>query len=248
MASSTSSHSSSNSEPGTSSKTGRPSSVRISTVCPRSARTAPEPSSTNSVVVTENNRAPPSSCAEEVRRMSGHRGHGLSASRSLGGSAMISSWCTDAAPWRCAVPRQSAPVSPPPMMTTCLPLASMGGGTSAPSWTRLEGLRYSRARCTPSSSRPGTGRSRGSVAPPASTTASKAACTSAAGRTVTSGAQAVPMPRSSPGSHAARRNRRAAAVGDPPTDVEHTKVTPSASIWASRRSSTAFSILNSGMP
>ena len=58
MASSTSSHSSSNSEPGTSSKTGRPSSVRISTVCPRRARTAPEPSSTNSVVVTENSRAP----------------------------------------------------------------------------------------------------------------------------------------------------------------------------------------------
>ncbi len=38
------------------------------------------------------------------------------------------------------------------------------------------------------------------------------------------------------------------AGGSPPTDVEHTKVTPSASIWASRRSRTAFSILNSGMP
>ena len=61
-----------------------------------------------------------------VRRMSGHSGHGLSASRSLGGSGMISSWCTDAAPWRCAVPRQSAPVSPPPMMTTRLPLAVIG--------------------------------------------------------------------------------------------------------------------------
>ena len=64
MASSTRSHSSSNSEPGTSSKTGRPSSVRISTVCPRRARTAPEPSSTNSVVVTENSRCPPSSWAD----------------------------------------------------------------------------------------------------------------------------------------------------------------------------------------
>ena len=74
-----------------------------------SARTAPEPSSTNSVVVTENSRAPPSSCAEEVRRMSGHSGHGLSASRSLGGSAMISSWWTEAAPWRCAVPEAVGP-------------------------------------------------------------------------------------------------------------------------------------------
>ncbi len=144
--------------------------------------------------------------------MSGHSGHGLSASRSLGGSAMISSWCTEAAPWRCAVPRQSAPVSPPPMMTTRLPLALMGDAASAPSCTRLEGFRYSRARWTPSSSRPGTGRSRGSVAPPASTTASKAARTSAAGRTVTSGAQAVPIPRSSPGS-TARRPRRARRAG-----------------------------------
>ena len=34
-------------------------------------------------------------------------------------------WVTDAAPWRWAVPTQSAPVSPPPMTTTCLPEASM---------------------------------------------------------------------------------------------------------------------------
>ena len=37
------------------------------------------------------------------------------------GRGRISSWVTDAAPCRCAVPRQSAPVSPPPMITTCLP-------------------------------------------------------------------------------------------------------------------------------
>ena len=36
---------------------------------------------------------------------------------------MISSWVIDFAPCRIAVPRQSAPVSPPPMMTTCLPAA-----------------------------------------------------------------------------------------------------------------------------
>ena len=33
---------------------------------------------------------------------------------------------TDIAPWRLAVPRQSAAVSPPPMMITCLPAASIG--------------------------------------------------------------------------------------------------------------------------
>ena len=47
---------------------------------PRRARTRPEPLSTNSVVVTEKRRSPPSSWAEEVRRMSGHSGQGLSAS------------------------------------------------------------------------------------------------------------------------------------------------------------------------
>ena len=46
--------------------------------------------------------------------------------RFSGGVGMISSWVTDAAPCRCAVPRQSAPVSPPPMITTCLPSAVIG--------------------------------------------------------------------------------------------------------------------------
>ncbi len=45
---------------------------------------------------------------------------------------MISNWCTLAAPWRCDVPRQSAPVSPPPMMTTFLSLAVIGGSPSSP--------------------------------------------------------------------------------------------------------------------
>ena len=77
--------------------------------------------------------------------MSGHTGHGLSARRSLGGSGMISNWCTEAAPCRCAVPRQSAPVSPPPMMTTRLPEALIGDWASARSCTRFAGLRYSSA-------------------------------------------------------------------------------------------------------
>ena len=36
---------------------------------------------------------------------------------------MISRLVTERAPWRCAVPMQSAPVSPPPMTMTSLPAA-----------------------------------------------------------------------------------------------------------------------------
>src|SRR5665647_2740090 len=39
---------------------------------------------------------------------------------------MISSDVTDRAPWRRAVPRQSAPVSPPPMTMTSLPVEAHG--------------------------------------------------------------------------------------------------------------------------
>ena len=78
----------------------------------------------------------------------------------------------DAAPWRCAVPRQSAPVSPPPMITTCLPSARDRRSARSPCCTRLAGGRYSIAWWMPFSSRPGTGRSRHAVAPAASTTAS----------------------------------------------------------------------------
>ena len=45
---------------------------------------------------------------------------------------MISSCVIDAAPWRVDVPRQSAPVSPPPMITTCLPSAVTWSSTSWP--------------------------------------------------------------------------------------------------------------------
>ncbi len=50
---------------------------------------------------------------------------------------MISSCVIDAAPWRVEVPRQSAPVSPPPMMTTFLPVARIWSSTSSPSDARL---------------------------------------------------------------------------------------------------------------
>ncbi len=59
-------------------------------------------------------------------------GQGLSSSRPSGGRGRISSWCTSDAPCRCAVPRQSAPVSPPPMITTRLPWAVIGRGLERP--------------------------------------------------------------------------------------------------------------------
>ena len=39
---------------------------------------------------------------------------------------MISKLVTDSAPWRIEVPMQSEPVSPPPITTTCLPVARIG--------------------------------------------------------------------------------------------------------------------------
>ena len=72
-------------------------------------------------------RSPPSSCAPEVRRISGQRGHGVrSSGRSGGGSGSSSNWVIEAGSSRCELPRQSAPVSPPPMITTCLPAAEIG--------------------------------------------------------------------------------------------------------------------------
>ena len=53
----------------------------------------------------------------------GHWGHGLEDGLLSGGSGSSSNWCTLLAPWRWAVPRQSAPVSPPPRITTRFPLA-----------------------------------------------------------------------------------------------------------------------------
>ena len=73
------------------------------------------------------------------------------------------------------------------------------------------------AKWMPASSRPGMGRSRGALAPPARTRASN--------------------------------SRRSVLDGHVHADVAPvSKRTPSASIWSSRRSSTRFSILNSGMP
>ena len=95
---------------------------------------------------------------------------------------MISNWWTEAAPWRCTVPRQSAPVSPPPMITTRLPAARdrgrrcRVGGVDRPVGQRQELHGLVDAGQLPA----GIGRSRATVAPTASTTASWAARISAA--------------------------------------------------------------------
>ncbi len=96
-----------------------------------------------------------------------------SSGRVAGGSPSSSICVTEAAPSRCELPTQSAPVSPPPITITCLPAAVIGEAPSpSPATQRLRPSRYSIAKCTPSSSRPGTGRSRGTREPVAITTAS----------------------------------------------------------------------------
>ena len=215
MASSTSSQGSSNSEPVDRAELG-PAVVadgHLDLLAPEGPDADRSPSPRNSVVVTEKTRSPPSSWAAEVRRMSGQVGHGLSPARSAGGSGMISSWWTLRAPWRWTVPRQSAPVSPPPMMTTCLPSAEIGRlgqqRPPAPGWT-ASGSPWP-GGC-PRARGPGPGRSRGRVAPPASTTASNSSTRSRRRR-----------PRWHPGPAAAGTSGAHA-----PTDTPHRNSTPSA--------------------
>ncbi len=71
-------------------------------------------------MLIEYSRTPPSSWAEDTRKTLDHCGHGLPGVRESGGRGTISNWWTLLQPWRWTVPRQSAPVSPPPMMITSL--------------------------------------------------------------------------------------------------------------------------------
>ena len=214
MASSTSSHSSSNSVPATASKTGRPSSVRISTVM------APQGPHRARAVVDEFGRRHreeaftallvgsrgaqderpqrPRVLGQPVARRLGHdlelvhRGGALAVRRAEAVGAGVAAADDDdaLAGRRDRRRRRGRPPGP---------------------GSRVSGSRARSAhRRAP---RPGTGRSRGRVAPPARTTASNSACTSAAGRTRTSGAQAVPRPRSSPGSTPPPPDGLAASVG-----------------------------------
>ena len=80
-------------------------------------------SPTTRLVSTAQSRATPSSWLDEVRSFSGQSGQVSALFSRSGGLGMISSWVTEAAPWRFEVPMQSEPVSPPPMTMTCLPFA-----------------------------------------------------------------------------------------------------------------------------
>ena len=57
----------------------------------------------------------------EVRSFSGQSGQVSALFSRSGGWGMISSWVTEAAPWRFEVPMQSEPVSPPPMTRRACP-------------------------------------------------------------------------------------------------------------------------------
>mmetsp|Transcript_10767 Transcript_10767/g.44541 ORF Transcript_10767/g.44541 Transcript_10767/m.44541 type:complete len:376 (-) Transcript_10767:1627-2754(-) len=125
-------------------------------------------------------------------------------------------------PWRSAVPMQSVPVSPPPMTTTFLPLAlsSLPSVRFESSRLLVLALRNSMAKCTPSPSRPSTGRSRGRVAPTASTSASCDACSASS-----------------------------AYRSSPPTLALVTKRTPSSAMRSTRRWTTfTLSALGLGTP
>ena len=186
IASNTRSTSSVNSLPAIALKSIRPPSRTMSTFTAWSCLTRPSASPVNRWVETAYTRSPPSSWAPDTRKMFGHWGHGLSGARSSGGRGNSSNWWTDTAPWRWTVPRQSAPVSPPPMITTRLSRAVMkfSSGIGSPSQRRFWSLRYSIAKWMPRSSRPGTCRSRGQQAPPARTSASNSRRSSAT-RTLT---------------------------------------------------------------
>ena len=92
-------------------------------------------SPTNSLVATDQSRFTPSSCDEEVRSRTGQYGHTGLFSTS-GGIGSTSNCVIDLAPWRLDVPTQSEPVSPPPMITTCLSVAQSSGTPPSPA-TRL---------------------------------------------------------------------------------------------------------------
>jgi hypothetical protein len=143
--------------------------------------------------------------------------HRVSA-RASGGGAGSRTGAPTAAPWRCAVPRQSAPVSPPPMMTTCLPFGVIGarrrGRPPAPGSRRQVLHRLVDAVELAPGDR--------QVAP-------------------RGGAARRARPRRT-------ASRRSSTVTSTPTFAPARNSVPSASICARRRSRWRFSILNSGMP
>ena len=76
------------------------------------------------MVEIEKSRSPPSFSAYGMRSFSGQRGHGVTSSgRATRRLADELDLRDRRAPSRCEFATQSAPVSPPPITTTCLPAA-----------------------------------------------------------------------------------------------------------------------------
>src|SRR3984893_18398593 len=119
MASSTSSASSSNSVPGNG--------LNLSSTCTQCSFATLPLSPENFCVSTAYSRLAPSAWLEDVPIFNAQFGQVRPLFSCSGGGGMISSWVTDSAPCRNEVPMQSEPVSPPPITTTCLPVARISG-------------------------------------------------------------------------------------------------------------------------
>ena len=150
--------------------------------------------------------------------MSGHSGHGVLGSRRSGGRGRISSWWTDRAPWRWAVPRQSAPVSPPPMMMTRLPSALIGEASQVALLDPVGRRQVLHRLVDPGQLPAGDGQVPGDGGPAGQDDGIEA------GEQILAG------------------DRHPGLAADVTNDV------PSSTICWRRRSRTRFSILNSGMP
>ena len=100
-------------------------------------------------VLMHHRRVQPSSWLDVVLSVRGHWGQGCCGSSGPStGRGIISTCVTLRQPWRCAVPMQSLPVSPPPMTSTSFPLAFTRSprGISAPASTRFCWASMSRAK------------------------------------------------------------------------------------------------------
>ena len=170
--------------------------------------------------MTEKSLRAPSDWLEDVLSFSGQFGQVKDLFSCSGGIGIISSCVTDSAPCLMDVPIQSEPVSPPPITTTFLLVASISlvvVGTPS-----LETLLFccgknSIAKWTPSKSLPSTGKSLGCSEPPERTIASYS-------------------------------SSKSSIEISTPILIPYLKIVPSPSSWLMRLSITCFSILKSGIP
>ena len=155
--------------------------------------------------------------------MVGQSGQTIALFSLTGGLGMISIWVIEAAPWRAEVPMQSDPVSPPPITTTCLPLALIAA----------------------------IGRRHGFVVAGVTLVLLRQEIHRVVDAVqITAGDIQVARPFRPAGQHHGvdTRASNASIETSLPTSVLVRNVTPSAAICSMRRSIRCFSILKSGMP